>query len=134
MESGGMARYLLDTTALIDFSKDREPARSRILRMIESGDELGVCAVNIAEFYAGLPPERWTVWDDFLSALQYWEITWGTARQAGRFRYDFARRGIALSTADTLVAAVAWERGATILTDNVEDYPMDEVRVLSLRS
>ena len=25
-----MTRYLLDTTALIDFSKNREPARSRI--------------------------------------------------------------------------------------------------------
>jgi hypothetical protein len=30
-----MTRYLLDTMALIDFSKNWEPARSRILQMIQ---------------------------------------------------------------------------------------------------
>lgn len=53
-----MTRYLLDTTALIDFSKGREPARTRIPQMIAAGDELAVCAVNVAEFYAGVQPEQ----------------------------------------------------------------------------
>ena len=55
-----MTRCLLDTTALIDFSKGRQPASSRILRMFEAGDEVGVCAIVVAEFYAGLVPEQRT--------------------------------------------------------------------------
>lgn len=128
-----MTRYLLDTTALIDFSKGREPARSRLLRMIQTGDEVGVCAINVAEFYAGVPPEKRALWDAFVDALGYWEISRAAARQAGCFRYDFARRGQVLSTTDALVAAVAQERGAVIVTSNVKDYPMPEVQLLSLR-
>ena len=129
-----MTRYLLDTTALIDFSKNREPARSRILGMIEAGDDLGVCAINVAEFFSGVPPDQRAVWDEFIGSLYYWDITRDAARRAGHFRYSFARQGSALSTTDTLIAAVALERGATIITNNVKDYPMSEVRLLPLTS
>jgi tRNA(fMet)-specific endonuclease VapC len=127
-----MSRYLLDTTALIDFSKGREPARSRILQMIEAGDELGVSPVNIAEFFAGVPPARRPVWIEFVDSPQYYEISSEAARQAGFFRYDFARRGATLSTMDALIAAVAQERQATIVTNSVKDYPMAGIDILPL--
>lgn len=129
-----MTRYILDTIALIDFSKSREPTRSRIFLMIEAGDELGVCAVNVAEFYAGLPVIERPQWDEFFSALRYWGITQEAARQAGMWRFEFRRRGNFLTTTDMLIAAVAQERGAVILTDNITDYPIDEVRVLPLKA
>lgn len=128
-----MARYLLDTNILIDFSKAHEPVRSQVLTWISSGDELGVCPVNVAEFYAGLPPAARPVWDAFVRRLRYWEITSAAARQAGIWRYDFARRGVALSTADTLVAAAAQDRGAIVVTNNVKDFPMGGVQLLSLQ-
>lgn len=128
-----MTRYLLDTTALIDFSKNREPARSRVLAMIEAGDELGVCAINVAEFYSGIPPEQRFTWDEFIGSLRYWGITRDAARQAGRFRYEFAQKGIMLSTTDALIAAVAQERGAAVVTSNVKDYPMEEIHILALK-
>ena len=53
-----MSRYLLDTNILIDFSKRREPAFSFVQRAIATGDELGVTAINVAEFYAGLAPSE----------------------------------------------------------------------------
>lgn len=127
-----MTRYLLDTTALIDFSKGREVALSRILEMTQGDDELGVCAINVAEFYAGVPPTKRPTWDEFFASLGYWEITVGEARQAGCFRHDFARQGKALSTIDALVAAVAQERQATIVTNNIRDYPMEGVHLLPL--
>jgi tRNA(fMet)-specific endonuclease VapC len=128
-----MTRYLLDTSALIDFSKDREPARTRILAMIDQGDEVGVCAINVAEFYAGLPPEARSVWDEFFAALTYWPISRQAAMQAGQYRYAFARRGQTLTTTDALVAAVAQEHDAVVVTNNAKDYPMADVRALSLR-
>jgi predicted nucleic acid-binding protein len=127
-----MSRYLLDTTALIDFSKGKEPAFSLIHRFIEHGDEVGVSPINVTEFYAGLAPAQREVWDAFFEPLLLWPISLAAAKQAGRFRYDFARRGITLSTTDALVAAVAREVGATLVTSNVKDYPMDEVSLLPL--
>ena len=56
--AGVVSRSLLDTTALIDFSKGREPARTRILDLIAGGDELAICAVNLAEFLGRHPSWR----------------------------------------------------------------------------
>jgi len=128
-----MTRYLLDTTALVDFSKDREPARSRILAMIDRDDEVGICPVNVAEFYAGLPPEARESWDEFFNALAFWDLTIEVAVRAGGYRYEFARRGLPLSTTDALIAAASVAHGAILVTDNPKDYPMDDVRLLSLR-
>lgn len=48
-------------------------------------------------------------------------------------RYDFDRKGIILSTTDAMVAAVVKERGAVLVTNNVKDYPMEEIEVLPLK-
>jgi predicted nucleic acid-binding protein len=50
-----VTRYLLDTDAPIDFSKGSEPATSRILSWIDATDIVAVCAISVAEFFAGLP-------------------------------------------------------------------------------
>lgn len=128
-----MTRYLLDTTALIDFSKGREPASSRMLKMIDSGDEIGVCAVVVAEFYAGLSPEQRVRWEEFIDALRFWGEGRDEAKQAGIWRYEFDRQGRPLSTTDLLVAAVAKQHEAVVVTNNVKDYPMEEVEVLPLK-
>ncbi|HEY8885001.1 MAG TPA: type II toxin-antitoxin system VapC family toxin [Chloroflexota bacterium] len=129
----GMSRYLVDTTVLIDLSKRREPVRSRLRGMLDSGDELGVCAINVTEFYAGLPAEAWSTWESFFATLRYWEISRPAALDAARMRREFARRGQPLSTADTLIAAVAREWHAVILTDNTKDFPTPDVQVMPLR-
>ena len=127
-----MTRYLLDTTALIDVSKNREPARSRILSMIEAGDELGVCGINVAEFYSGVLPGVSPEWDTFLQTLSYWQITRAAAARAGQDRYQFLHQGRTISTTDVLVAAVARQQGAVLITNNVKDYPMKDITLLPL--
>jgi hypothetical protein len=127
-----VTRYLLDTTALIDFSKGREPAKTRILDMIDNGDELGLCAINVAEFYAGVRSGERPDLDRFIAALNCWDITFEDGLQAGVYRYRFAREGKATATADVLIAAVARRQGAAVVTANVKDYPMTDVEVLPL--
>jgi len=126
--------YLLDTTALIDFSKGFPQATRRITQLLNQGNDLGVCAINITEFYAGIVPGVEPQIDAFLEALAYWPITRATAQQAGIWRHDYARRGQTLSTTDTLVAATAQSVRAVVLTDNIKHYPMPEVQVESIRS
>ncbi|MDE2994260.1 MAG: hypothetical protein OXU67_10295, partial [Chloroflexota bacterium] len=71
---------------------------------------------------------------EFFKNLRYWDITKEAAIRAGQLRYEFARQGITLSTPDTLIAAVAEEQEAVIVTDNVKDYPAKGMRLLSLRN
>lgn len=101
--------------------------------MIDTGDEVGVCPIDVAEFYFGLPSDTHPVWDEFFSALTYWTISRQAAMQAGRYRYEFARKGQSLTTTDALVAAVAQEHHAVVVTDNVKAYPMPDIRILALR-
>ena len=133
MSKTQMGKFLLDTTALIDFSKGREPAKSKILEMIESS-EVGVCAINVAEFYTGLPLEKRKAWEEFFNSLLYWNINLETAKLAGCFRSNFAKKGQPLTTTDTLVAATAKQEEATLVTSNIKDYPMKEVVLLQINT
>jgi predicted nucleic acid-binding protein len=122
-----MPRFLLDTTVLIDASQEREPALTWLRNALRQVDEIGVCAVTVAEFFAGLQPHERPRWAAFVSELTYWEIGRETAMQAGSFRYDFARRGRTILIADALIAATAATVGATLVTETIKDFPMLEV-------
>jgi len=127
-----VSRFLLDTSVLIDLGRGREPVTSRVLEMTDGNDEVGVCAVVVAEFYAGLPPSSRPRYEDFVGSLTYWDISHGAAVRAGEYRYDFARRGQQLSTTDALIAAVARDQRAILVTGNVKHYPMSDIEVLQL--
>lgn len=127
-----MARYLLDTDVLIDYSKDREPIRSRIDALLADGEDVGLCAIQLAEFYAGRRRGDRVESDAFIDALPCWDITPAVAIQAGHYRFSFARRGRAIQTPDALNAAVAWRMRAAVVTRNVKDYPVPGVPILAL--
>src|SRR5947209_6099546 len=102
-----MTRYLLDTDALIDFSKGVEPAIASILSWIDGSDVVAVCSVPVAEFYAGLSSEQATHWHRFITSLTYWDISSEAAMRAGQYRYTFARAGQSITITDALLAALA---------------------------
>jgi predicted nucleic acid-binding protein len=70
-----MARYLLDTSVLIDASKSYEPAVSLIGSLLNAGDVLGVCPVIIAEFFTGSQPTELDQHHQFIATLRLWPIT-----------------------------------------------------------
>lgn len=130
-----MERYLVDTTVPIDLSRGIAGIRGRLAVLNRSGAELGVCAVNVAEFASGVPNGQMFHWDRLLDEFQYWDISREAAARAGAYRHTLARRGTTLQLPDALVAAVAATRGATILTDNVKHFLLiSDVRVRPLRS
>jgi predicted nucleic acid-binding protein len=70
--------------------------------------------------------------EELLRSLRFFATSPGTARQAGLWRYAFERQGVQLATTDCLIAAIAHERGASLVTGNLNDYPMLELRRLPL--
>jgi predicted nucleic acid-binding protein len=96
--------------------------------------DLCTCCICVAELYSGLSAGATRVADQLMSGLTYLDVTADEARLAGSIRYQYARRGIALSTTDTIVAAVAIANDATLVTANVRDFPTEELRLLELPS
>jgi predicted nucleic acid-binding protein len=89
--------------------------------------------VTVAEFYAGLVPGSDAVVDNLIASFTYWNITLEEAAAAGQLRYTAARQGETLAVTDTLLAALARSRRATVLSDDPRPYVVTGVPVRSVR-
>jgi predicted nucleic acid-binding protein len=59
--------------------------------------------------------------------LDCYDLTGTSARRAGFLKQQWAKKGRTLALADMIVAAIALERGCTLMTDNSKDFPMEEL-------
>lgn len=123
-------RYLLDTNVLIDYSKGYDPARSLIVQLLQSAHIIGVCSIVVAELKAGLPLADHAQWDVFLSTLEFWDISYRAASRAGEYRFAFGRQGRTIHLPDSLLAGVAYDLGAVLVTSNARDFPMSDISLL----
>lgn len=127
-----MANYLLDTSVIIDVLNGRKEREQLLERLLNQGHLLACCAINVAEVYAGLRPKEENRTRAFLESLEYLEINWEIARQAGLLKRDLSRRGSALSVTDCTIAAAAIYHGCALITDNTKDFPMKELTLYPL--
>jgi predicted nucleic acid-binding protein len=126
-----VAKYLLDTTALIDHLRGRAPVVALLESLVRDGHQLGVCPVNVAELYAGLsPPERGKV-ERFVDSLELFSTGWDASKRAGQFKYDYAHRGLSITITDALIAAAAIEAEAILVTANTRDFPMPTLKIIA---
>jgi predicted nucleic acid-binding protein len=127
-----MSLHLLDSDAIIDFLKGFASTAAFIQDLPTQGHISCSCDIVVAEVYAGLAPRERARAQQFLVTLQFLPTSEVAAQQAGLWRYDFARRGVTLPATDTIIAAVAFEHGATVVTGNVRHYPMTGLTIAPL--
>lgn len=127
-----VTRYLLDSTVIIRRLRGDEQALERLLQLVGEGHVLGTSCVNIAEIERGSRPVDRRRTGAFLDRLELFETTREAAERAGRYQAMYARRGRTIHTPDALIAGTARAHGAVLLTDDVEDFPMSDVRVVPL--
>lgn len=121
-------RVLLDSTVLIDVLRgDAAVQRLRALRRF--GSVPLVCAINIEEVTRGLRPDEERSAKGLLDGLVMVPLGRAEGEQAGRWRRQFASKGVTLSQADCLIAAAALSAGAVLATGNPKDFPMPELTV-----
>jgi len=123
---------LLDTSVLIDVLRFRRGRRELLAELARGGHRLATTALNVAELYAGMRPQEEKRTEAFLNALDCYELTPGAGRLAGSLKNKYARKGRALTLADTIVAAIAMERRCTLMTDNRKDFPMPQLQYYDL--
>jgi predicted nucleic acid-binding protein len=120
-------RLLLDTTVLIDALRLRHQRRELLAELVRAGHTLATTALNVAEVYAGMRPDEAQRTEALLGVLDCYELTGKSGRRAGALKQEWARKGRTLALADMIIAAIALERGCTLMTDNRKDFPMSEL-------
>ena len=93
---------------------------------------LGCCPINITEVYAGLRPKEEQSTGGFLRSLQLYPMTWPVAEMAGLLKRDYRKKGQTLNLGDVIIAATALYHRLTLITDNVKDFPMEDLSLYPL--
>lgn len=128
-----MATLLLDTSVIIDAINEKKDRRLFLRGLVEQGNLLACCPINVTEVYAGMRPNEEERTTALLASLDYFPITFAVARLAGELKRNFGKRGSTLSVADSLIAAVAIQHRLLLVTDNVKDFPMKELQLYPLQ-
>lgn len=127
-----MMQILIDSTVLIDTLRCRLGRRELLSQLVRDGHILTTSAINVAEVFAGMRLEEEEQTEAMLHLLHCYEITGATGRLAGKLKNRGARRGKTLTLTDTTVATVAIENGCVLMTDNLKDFPMEDLQLYSL--
>jgi predicted nucleic acid-binding protein len=108
---------LVDSSVWVDFFSSA-PGRggAELRRMVEEGEPFALAGVVIAEVLQGLIRGSGSI-EQYLAQ---WELleprSFETYREAARIYRAARGRGIALTTIDTLIAAIALEHGTSVFT------------------
>ena len=130
------ATYLLDTNHLSRAVEIGSPVRLRITELAERGAKVGTCVPVLCEVEAGIhrlrEPEKYRQGlDRLLRRIRVWPMLPSTARVYGGIYQDLRTRGRALSQVDMMLAALATEMSATLVTSDKDFTALPDIRVES---
>jgi len=117
---------------VIDILWEQRTSVDFIEALVSGPDTACTCAVVAAEVFTGTSLDERVAAETLLRGLEFLNETFDVGRRAGEWRYDFARKGVALATTDVLIAAVALQHDVTLVTGNTRDFPMPGIRLLEL--
>ncbi len=123
-------RYLLDSTLLIDHANRDEPAGKLLARLHSERHQLYTCDVVTCETLSQGDAPHLRPLRALLDALAYVATSPGAARWAANSRLRRHRAGGKLGLGDSLIAGVAAELGATVVTRNRPDFERQGIPVL----
>jgi predicted nucleic acid-binding protein len=124
-----VTRYLLDTTVLVAHLRGDEEVASFMLGLTSRGHSLCTSCINVAEIERGIRPRERKPVTALLDRLTFLVTTIEAAIRAGDYLAEFEKRGRTIHLADALVAGTARVHGAVLVTDNIDDFPMRDIRV-----
>jgi predicted nucleic acid-binding protein len=123
-------RYLLDSTVLIDHA-NRDVAAMRLVRgLIEEGHDLFTCDVVTCEALSKGEPDDIRHLESLLDALEYVSTAPSAARWAGASRRSQHAAGGKRALGDALIAGIAIDLDAVVVTRNRKDFARQGVRTL----
>jgi predicted nucleic acid-binding protein len=126
-----MSSFLLDTNVIVDALRRRKDRHLLVESLLLQGQPLASCPVTVTEIYAGMRPHEEGPTRAFMDSLLFLPVTKEIAERAGYLKAFYTKRGKSLSFQDATIAAIAIAHGCTLVTENVKDFPMPDVRMYS---
>ena len=114
----------LDTTFLIDLQREMESGRSgRAAQWIEQNgeEEAGISAVAWGEFLEGLRDRSHPIVQELTGRYSVWPLEEEAAEVYGRVVRGLRPQSRLVGSNDLWIACTALQRGAALLTRNVEE-------------
>ena len=122
-----MAIYLLDTSVIIDALNQKRGRWQLLGSLVEAGDTLACSVVTLTEIYAGVRPKEMALTQQFLDAMERYQLDSRLARDAGLLKNEWAKQGQTLGVVDLIIAATALAHNLVLMTDNRKDFPMEQL-------
>jgi predicted nucleic acid-binding protein len=117
---------------VIDVLNGKRCRRELAQNLLSPGATLATCPITVTEVYAGLRPGEEAKTDRFLRSLKFFTITWEISKKAGDLICHWKQQGRTFSLPDMAIAAVAVTHDLVLVTSNIKDFPMPELRLYPL--
>ena len=124
-------RYVLDSTLLIDHANADPGALAMLRSLFENGHELYTCDVVTCESLSLGDAGEIRHIGSLLDALEYVSTSPSAARWAGTSRRTLHQAGGKRAVGDALIAGVAAELDAVVVTRNGRDFERQGIRTLA---
>lgn len=128
-----MSLYLLDTNHLSAALSPQSSLRARIIAEHRSGNRVGTCVPVLCELEAGIqgsarPQQNRAILTQILRVVRVWPLDTATARIYGEVFWKLRQSGAVLSQVDMMLAALARQLNAVVLTSDADFRALPEVR------
>jgi predicted nucleic acid-binding protein len=122
-----MSSHLIDSDILISYLRGKESAVSLMRELCRDGIP-SVSSLSYFEIWAGVRPHEKRSVSLLFSSLEILSVDSAVAEHAGAYFNYYRNTGITLGRIDALIAATAKCRDLILVTMNIKDFPMDDIR------
>lgn len=115
--------HLLDTNFVIGLLRGASSYWEYLDKLVEQ-DIPAISAVTRSEVFAGCHPHEEIATTNLLSRFETISVSASIADLAGKYVYQFRKRGLTLHLEDALIGATGVVEGLSLVTRNVDHFPM----------
>lgn len=128
-----MTKVLIDTDVWIDFLKKKDYAIELVTKLAEQ-TQIFTSILTITELRAGMTLEQAEKYMPiFYAHTEIVGISKEIAEMSGKFLKEYSSLGISLGTVDVIIASSAILEKCQLVTRNIKDFPMPQIKIYEIK-